>query len=224
MKKDDIVGLTEATAKGLVGIIPGGGLLVEYYDFAKAKVLDKRYKDWQALVENRLENLQMDIEHLADDDFFFSCFQLATANAAKAHQQEKVEMFANALFNGLSLPNISEDKKMFFLNLLDKYTLNTIRLLGFFSESHVVEQNVKRSGMVTTYTIGGTEHPIKHILEALPEYNSDGEYVRSIATQLANDGLVEVIDWRMPVSQEQARCKRTTTLGDEFISYITYNQ
>jgi len=221
MKKEDIKDIVGATIKGAASLVPGGGFLTEYYDLAKNKILNKRFQEWKLLVDDRLSKMHDDIENLASDEFFFSCFQMATENAAKAHQNEKMKLFANALFNTLQFPGLPEDKKMFFIGLLDKYTLNTIKLLRLFSEDYMPQQPQQTSGMVRITEIGGTEYPVKYILEALPEYKGDEGYIQSMATQLTNDGLIHSIDWRIPVSKECAREKKTTKLGDDFIRFIS---
>jgi hypothetical protein len=222
-KEKELLDFAVATTKGAVGSIPFvGGLLSEYIGLVQEKVSDKKSQEWKTLVEERLGKVEVGIEELSEDEFFFSCFQTASLNAAKAYQTEKREMFANALYNSIELKDISEEKKLTFLNLLDKYTLGTIKLLKHYSLKHYNPLDyIRKSGMMTTTIHPGTEHPVKYILEKNPEFVGEGEYIRTMTTQLINDGLVRIIDWDIPVGPEQAREKKTTKLGDEFISYIT---
>lgn len=37
---------------------------------------------------------------------------------------------------------------------------------------------------------------------------------------MVNDSLISSIDFRMPISPKDARSKRTTKLGDEFLEFI----
>ena len=78
--------------------------------------------------------------------------------AMRAYQKEKQELFANALYSSANNIDISTDKKLFYLSLLDSYTLSHIMLLKYFTQNNYNENdNVIRGGMVTTRVIGGTK-------------------------------------------------------------------
>ena len=48
------------------------------------------------------------------------------------------------------------------------------------------------------------------ILEYLPEFKNDTEFVKHITGQLISDSLISAVDFGMPVSKERARGKRIT--------------
>lgn len=208
-----------ATGKGAVSLFPGGGILAEYISLAQNRIADKRMNEWKAKVEDVLEKLQLSIDNLAQDEGFYSCVQLATLGAMRAYQAEKQELFANALYSSANDIDIPTDKKLFYLSLLDSYTLSHIRLLKYFSESHYTG-NVVKNGMVTTQYIGGTESPMTGIIENIPSFKNDTLFVRHIVGQLCSDSLLSIIDFETPVSKERARAKKTTKYGDEFLSFI----
>lgn len=212
-----------ATAKGAIGSIPiAGGFLTEYIDLAQEKIRDKRFLEWKSLVESRLIKLESTPYDLSKNEFFFSCVQIVSTSAMKSYQQEKRQLFANSLLNSIKLTDISEDKKLFFLNLLDKYTLNSISLLNYYKESHYQsDSSIRCTGMVTITTYLGTENPIEQIIKDFPIYQNEPDYLKSLSSQLINDDLIIPIDWNMPKSPEQARAKKTTKLGDEFLRFIT---
>ena len=107
------------------------------------------------------------------------------------------------------------------MSLLDSYTLSHIMLLKYFSQNNYNENdNVIRGGMVTTRVIGGTEHPMKGIVEKMPCFTDDTIIVKHIAGQLCSDSLISIVDFETPVSKERARAKRTTKYGDEFLAFI----
>lgn len=218
--KNDIIDATIATAKGIVGATPMvGSILSEYISLAQDKVADKRMNDWKGMVEIQLSKLRTDLNQIAESEFFYSCVQIATANAMRAHQTEKRQLFANALYHSVTL-DLDEDKKLLFLSLLNQYTLTGIILLKYYSEDHYREGDyVHHSGMLTTYSIGGTEYPIKSIMEGNLQLQDD-EYVMILSNQMVNDSLISSIDFRMPISPKDARSKRTTKLGDEFLEFI----
>lgn len=208
-----------ATGKGAVSLFPGGGFLAEYISLAQNCVADKRMNEWKAKVEDVLDKIPRSINDLAQDEAFYSCVQIATVGAMRAYQVEKQELFANALYSSANDVDISTDKKLFYLSLLDRYTLSHIQLLKYFSESHY-NNSVVRSGMVTTHYIGGTESPMTGIIENIPSFKDDNLFVRHIAGQLCSDSLLSVVDFETPVSKERAREKKTTKYGDEFLNFI----
>ncbi len=178
---------------------------------------------WMGMVEEKLQKLHDKFDELAEDELFFSTIQIATVNAMRSYQAEKRMLFANAIYNTARL-DLNEDKKLLFLSLLDRYTLAGIKLLQYYSQNHYHENDfVSHSGMVTTYTMGGTEYPTNSILKDNPEFENDSAYVKTLSEQLISDGLISPIDFDIPESPQRARRKRTTKFGDEFLSFITVN-
>ena len=208
-----------ATGKGAVSLFPGGGILAEYISLAQGYVADKRMNEWKQKVEEVLEKIPRSIDELAQDEAFYSCVQVATMGAMRAYQKEKQELFANALYSSANNIDIPTDKKLFYLSLLDSYTLSHILLLKYFSESHY-NGNVVKNGMVTTRFIGGTEKPMTGIIESIPDFKDDELLVKHIIGHLCSDSLLSIIDFETPVSKERARAKKTTKYGDEFLSFI----
>lgn len=225
ISKGDVKDAVLATVKGAVSATPlVGGLLSEYIGLAQEKVANRRMAEWKQMIEDKLDKLSSQFDTLTESEFFYSCVQITTVGAMRAYQQEKRQLFANALYNSVLL-DLDQDKKLHFLSLLDRYILSGIKLLKYYSENHYREDDyVRHGGMVTTYISPGTEHPIKHILENNPEFNSDSEYVISLSEQLMGDSLISQIDFKMPESPEQARRKRTTKLGDDFLRFILCNE
>ncbi len=222
ISKNDVKDATISTIKGAISTVPFiGGLFAEYISLAQSKIADKRASQWQAMVEEQLQKLHTDFDSLTENEFFFSCIQVATINPMRAYQDEKRQLFANTILNSIHL-DLDSDKKMLFLSLLDRYTLAGIRLLKYYSENHYHEEDfTHHSGMVTSYTIGGTEYPTTYILKSCPDFKNDENYLKSLSEQLTGDGLISKIDFNIPESPKQARRKRTTRMGDEFLSFIS---
>lgn len=221
ISKDDVKDVAMATVKGAISGVPVvGGLFAEYIGLAQDKIADKRMAQWIGMVEEKLQSLQDKFESLASNELFYSCIQIATVNAMRAYQEEKRLLFANAVYNTAQL-DLDDDKKLLFLSLLDRHTLAGIKLLRYYSESHYHEEDyIHHGGMVTSYTMPGTEHPIKSILQDNPEFKNDVNYVKTLSEQLVGDSLISLIDFGTPESPERARRKRTTQLGDEFLAFI----
>lgn len=224
ISNEDVKDTALATVKGTVSSIPiVGGLFAEYIGLAQDKIADKRMAQWMGMVEEKLQKLHDKFDELAEDELFFSTIQIATVNAMRSYQAEKRMLFANAIYNTARL-DLNEDKKLLFLSLLDRYTLAGIKLLQYYSQNHYHDDDHDRhSGMVTTRSIGGTEYPTKSILKDNPEFENDSAYLKTLSEQLISDGLIFPINFDMPESPQQARRKRTTKFGDEFLSFITEN-
>jgi len=220
---NEIIGdLAVATVKGAVSSIPFiGGLLAEYIGLAQEKITDKRIKEWIESIENRLEKLNCDMKSLSENELFFTSLHIATGKILKELQREKREYFANAVFNTIHITDISEDKKMVFFFLLEKYTLSSIKLLKLYSENNYRDSDyVKRSGSTITTIHPGQEKAFAYIQEKINEFKNEAELVKNLTTQLFYDGLIEEIDFSMPEYPDQSRRKRTTELGDEFLKFI----
>lgn len=208
-----------ATSKAAVSLFPCGAFLAEYLNLAQGYVVNKRLDEWKARVDDVLDKIPKSIDELAQEEEFYSCIQVATIGAMKSYQMEKQQLFANALFSSANNTDISADKKLFYLGLLDSYTLSHILLLKYFSENHYVENTIKK-GMATTIYIGGTESPMKGIIENMPSFKNDLQFVKHIVRKLFTDNLILPVDFETPVSKENARSKKTTKYGDEFLNFI----
>ena len=158
MTKDDVKDVAIATVKGAVASIPFAGVfLSEYWSLAQEKIADRRLKEWIKMVENKIEKLDCDIQELSNDEMFYTAINIATTKALKEIHQEKRKYFANALYNSFAIESISEEKKLVFFNLLEKYTLISIKLLKLFSKNnHKDSDYIENSGGIITTTYPGS--------------------------------------------------------------------
>lgn len=223
INKDLVDGAITATVKASLNLIPGAGsFFSEYLGLARELRLAKREEQWKQMVEQKLEQLSISPQQLVESEFFFSCLQSATEGAIKAYQEEKRQLFANTLLNAVKT-DTHDDKAMLFYALLDRYTLEAIKLLHYFSVDtpDPSEKDYNTGGMVRTYRYGGTQHPVNIILEDNRDFAEDANYIQALVTQLVNDNLVYPIDFRVPVHPDVFRKKQTTQLGDEFLAFIS---
>lgn len=219
--EENIKNLMIATAKGAVSVLPGGGLLAEYIGLVQSTIVEKRMADWMEKVEEMLKRFSQSIDELAQREDFYTCLQVATTGAMRAYEEEKRILFSNALYHSAVDTNIATDKKIFYMELLNSYTLSHIRILQYFSEDHFnSEDRVKRQGDMTIREVGGTETPMVGILEHLPEFQADPDIVKHITGQLISDNLLGIIDFSTPVSKERARKKHITPYGKAFLDFI----
>lgn len=222
-----------STVKGAVGAVPVvGSFLSSYMELSEKLIASKRLNEWQNMVEEKLSQIDSNISEIANSDFFYSCVQTATIGALKAYQNEKCKLFANALYNSYTISNIMDEKKLIFLSLLDKYTLLTIKVLKCYSDDNYEkydkktqrEANPNPTNMMRITVNHGTEKPINYIIDEIPELEKERELAKTIVSQLADDGLIEPIDFYMPEHPQSTRRKRTTIIGDEFLEFIYKNE
>jgi hypothetical protein len=220
-----------ATAKGAVSLLPGGSFLSEYFNLATEHIASKRQQEWQEMIEEKLSKLEDDMSEIASNELFFSCVQTATVGALKSYQKEKCKLFANALYNSYILTDMENEKKLIFMSLLDKYTLLAIKVLNCYSEDNYQkyddkvqkEANPNPRNMVRTTVHHGQERPIDYLIDEIPEIKKERELAKTIVSQLHADGLIEPVDFDMPVYPDTNRRKRSTKLGDEFLEFIYDN-
>ncbi|MCL2593335.1 MAG: hypothetical protein FWD82_08240 [Defluviitaleaceae bacterium] len=130
----------ETAELAMTTAVPWAGLAFNLMKKGVENRGEKRLNEWKshitAIVNCLIRNTisMEDLEELFKSEYFFSAVQIATEGALKAHTEEKRTMFANALYNGFAMKDVSEDKKIFFFPLLDKYTITHIKFLkGYFN-------------------------------------------------------------------------------------------
>ena len=214
-----------ATVKGVAGAVPFvGPITAEYIGLWNHNVASKRQEEWMKLLEERLAQLESFKANIAEDEFFYSCVQMTTIGALKAHEKEKRRIFADALYNSCIKVEFSEEKREIFITLIDRYTLLDIKLLKHFSKDRFQTKGndtKQNSNMLRTHTSPSQESPIKAIGESIPELLNEQELAKVISTKLYSDGLILAVDFEMPAYPERTRCKKTTSMGDQFIDFIT---
>ena len=202
-----------AAIKGSIGAIPiMGSFITEYISLAQQYVGDKRFVEWISILEEKLSKLEDNLEKLAGNEFFYSCFRTATYGAINSYQREKREYLANALKNSLLMIDISEEKRLIFLSLIDRYTLLTIKILIYYSKNITNESDTYHDEKEVRNT---------DIIMNIPEIAEDIGIIDIIENQLFVDGLIEPFNLPDLNYQEQPRRKLTTDLGDEIIRFLT---
>jgi len=213
-----------ATAKGVISTMPAGGLVAEYIGLAKDRAASKIMQDWIALVDVRLAKIESDLETLADDEFFYSFLHTATLGAMKALQKEKREMYANALVNVATLNTITDEKKAVFIWQLDKYSLVSIKVLHLLSQDNtatkVFNQNMNVQNHVYARMRNFDDDFITYVTDNIPELKNEKSFLYLILQTLFIDGLIEKVDSQHMEQGAACAKKRTTLLGDEFVSFI----
>ena len=212
MKKSIVakcVDVAEIVGKTILSEIPiGGALATAVYDVVKGNILQKRQEKWKGLIEDRLSKLEIEIETLGENETFATMLIKTTELAMKTKQEEKLNYLADALENSIT-NNIEEDRLIIFMSFMEKYTTAHIKILNFFNNPCKFE-GISESN----YYMGSPSTPLSKIY---PEVIT---LMDKCITDLYNDGLMNTQSLHATMTGQGMVAKRTTALGDEFLSFI----
>lgn len=216
INKNKIGEMVEIVGKTAISAIPIGGTLITcVWDTVKANAMSKRFEEWKTMVEDRLSFIDVSLEDLGNNDNFATCLLKTTELSAKTGQKKKREYLANALVNSISI-GVDENILMIFLALLEAYTEIHMVVLGYFHNPQKYE-NVRNSNLY----MGA---PITLFYETFPELESQSELINIIIKELYSDGLLNTDSMVTMMTIDGIKAKRTTTLGGNFISFISDTQ
>ena len=124
-------------AKAGIAAIPYvGGSAAELFSLVIAPPLEKRKDDWlrelaEAVDEIKRRKPGLTLEDLSKNDAFVSAALQASQIAIRTHQREKREYLRNALIHTVT-ENSTESEKIFFLALVDLFTITHVEILRLF--------------------------------------------------------------------------------------------
>ena len=206
--KDVALTTAELTAKTIVGAIPYGSILVNVYDAVKGGCLDKRRVKWQNVIEDRLTRVEKTLEDIGNNECFTTTLIKATELAMKTISDEKINYLAGAVLNAIET-TLEEEKLIIFMSLLEQYTVSHIKILHYF-------RNPKQFGADASNYLCGS--PTDVLFRIMPELNTP--LFNKMFKDLYQDGLVTSVDLNCTMTGSGMVAKRTTPLGDEFLSFI----
>ncbi|MEX0812397.1 MAG: hypothetical protein WD048_09275 [Chitinophagales bacterium] len=149
-------------AKGLTGLLPSGGGLVELFDLLIKQPVSERLHEWRVEVAGELLDLQdkvegFQVENLKSNEEFTSFLLEASQIAFKTHQKEKLFYLKNSIGNYFNM-NTEYDKKSSFLSIVDDLTTTHIDCLLFIVEKEdLIVEEVK--GFEVFHEIYSKENP-----------------------------------------------------------------
>lgn len=210
---DLVVGSTKAA----ISMIPiAGAPLVEILNMLVTPTLQKRRDTWFEELGEKLKELEekkyLTWEDLENNETFIDISIKATELALKTSQIEKLEALKNALLNSAKRDSVDISMQQIFLSYIDTFTVWHIKLLKLFDNPQEYASKLQH------ISAGGLDNLINI---AYPELTSKDEFVKQIFKDLYSKGLLntESISGMMTVSGILSR--RTTTMGQNFIKYIS---
>lgn len=211
--------------KGAFGGIPfAGGVASETFGLILSQPITKRRELWMQAVVNKFQSLEGKIdgfwiENLKNDEEFISFLLESSQIAFKTHQEQKLDALKNSVGN-YYVVQISFDKKISFLRVIDNLTPTHFDILLFIShnETLIVE---KTKGFKALNKLYISENQDK----------IDRFYFRKCVRDLESESLIRIsgdfqdfIGGGSFATDESAPSIALLDYGKEFINYIVENK
>lgn len=211
-----------ALTKASISQIPiAGAPAAEIFALVVTPPYERRRDDWIESIGEGLKKLAekvegFRIEELSQNEVFITTVTHASQAAIRNHQKEKLEALRNAVLNA-ALPNApEEDLQLMFLNYVDSFTPWHLVVLKFFDnprewgEKHEIRYPSYMSGSPST------------ILElTFKELQGKQETYDLFVKDLFSRGLLSTDSLHISMTEAGMFAQRTTTLGQQFLSFIT---
>lgn len=112
-------------SKGLLGMIPGGGIVAELIEYWIVPEQQKKIEAWYAYVNQTLDELiqqgKADKEELFADEAFQGIFQKAS-RAWMQNVEELKQPIVKAYFKAAVIKPLPLNKKLIFIEIIDSFT------------------------------------------------------------------------------------------------------
>ena len=209
-----------STVKTLTSAVPYiGAPAVELLNAIVTPSLQKRRDKWFQDIGERLEKIEGKqngiLEQLADNDIFVDISLKTTELALKTSEDEKLEALRNALLNSIVNDTIDISLQQIFLGYVDTFTVWHIKLLKLFDDPSIYKDKLQH------FYSGSLSQVIQ---VAYPELTTDEEFTRQIFKDLYSKGLLNTESLAGMMTADGMLAKRTTTMGQKFIKYISESQ
>lgn len=208
-------------ARASIGAIPAfGGALLEAFNALIEPPMVKRRTEWMIQVTDVLNQLLekgvITEQDLQSNEKFFTTLVHASNVAIRNHEAEKLNALRNAVINS-ALPGAPDDTlQQLFLNIVDSFTSWHIALLKLFQNPKQWAQNCGHT--FPKWAMGGLTSVIE---DAYPSLKGQQDLYRLVWQELFRSGLVNTDGFGVTMSVDGMLSKRTTAIGDRFLSFIS---
>lgn len=202
-------------AKVASSYIPAVGPVVsEIIDYGSNIFEQEKMKQFMNSVENSLQKHEEQLTKIKNDEFGYFYFLKATKRWMEESQSQKLRCYVRAVENGYNA-NISESKKLLFLQKLSEYPVEILELLNYLNENHFVDESTPNHKIYY-----GTIYMKDAICGGLPKYEDDLNLLNNFVNILIRDNFVYLFDLNHPEQVQKAKGKWTTKFGEEFIEFL----
>ncbi len=203
-----------------------GGRASELFSLVITPSLEKRRDKWCESVEQKLKDLEdqvedFKIENLQGNEAFVSTLIQASRLAIANHQKAKREALQNAVLKA-ALPNaIADDLQLMFLNWIDYFMPRHLEMLKFFGDFEP-KTIPTRTGTTELVFIDKAETKRLSVQEAFPGLSLNENIYNQIFADLLTRGLIAPNAPDMPNFHDKVKYNVTITkLGQQFLDFIT---
>jgi hypothetical protein len=222
---DESLGSTVAKNTALAGVKIGigqipivGPAIAEALSAAVAIPAERKQIRFAADVIKRLELLEepIDWETLKNDEGFSATVIHVCQAVNRTASERKLDAFANALVNSTRPSAPDETIRNRFVRFVDEMCDWHLLLLRYFSDpkSYAQEPESRR----TVQTSGSIPQAVS---EAFPEMSTRMDFVRVLVADLQTYGLLPEFSFGGILTASGVQTSRTTTLGLEFLAFIS---
>jgi len=214
--------IAHSAIKAGLGSLPViGSAASELFGFLVTPPLEKRRINWMNDVAEKIKELEskgeINYEELKDNDLFLDVVLQATSLALKTSEKEKVQAFKNVILNSALGELTDETKIKIFLNQIDNFTTWHIKILHFIDDP---QQWFSNAGITPKDYMMGSLHSV--IIDAFPELKDQDALLDIIWNDLNTAGFHRTGSLKTTMTSSGLYVSRTTDLGKEFLSFITF--
>ncbi|HEY7777929.1 MAG TPA: hypothetical protein VIA09_05260 [Nitrososphaeraceae archaeon] len=221
-RKDKLIeaGKTVSSIGGSIASIATGFPLLnvaatELFKLVFIPSIDKRRAEFINRLADRLTELELKIDDLANNPLFVTVVTQSLLIALRSHQEEKLEALRNAVINTAKPLFADDNTYLMFLNCVDAFTPWHIRVL-----------NHLKSNETPIYDLDGNELPIlkgpltEEIRKKFPANEFDGHLIRQVFNDLSSRGFIKIGLLSSSDEGDVVDDAKLTTLGLNFIRFI----
>jgi hypothetical protein len=214
--------VAHALAKSVISQTPiVGAPAAEIFALVVTPPYERRRDEWIENIGNGLKELAEEvegfkIEELSQNEAFITTVTHASQVAIRNHQKEKLEALRNAVLNA-ALPNApEEDLQLMFLTYIDSLTTWHLAILSYLNDPR--EWGNRHGVTYPEWHMGGVSTGLEH---AFPELRGKQDTYDVFVKDLHSRGLIRTDSLHTTVSGGSILASLTSTLGKQFIQFIT---
>lgn len=221
MTKEKVKDIGYALTKAGISMIPiAGAAASELLPLIVTPPMERRRENWMSEVGERLLELEkesgIDLEKLQENEIFIDVVLHSTQLALRTSQQEKLEMFKNAITNTAAGLAPEQAEIQIMLNLIDSYTVWHVKILKLFDDPNDWFSQHDEE-MPKNLIVAG----LKTVLEtAYPELKGRTDFYNLIWEDLNRAGLLNSGSLQASVSGHSLTSRKTTDFGRRFLEFI----
>jgi hypothetical protein len=197
------------------------GLGTLIFDNLVTPPIERRRDSWREEVGQRIQQLegagQVSIEALIQDEQFATTLLQASAVAIRTHEKEKINALRNAVLNAALPEPPAESIQQMFIAWIDGFTTWHLRLARFFQDPKAAFLALGKTPPIIA--IVGNIPAVVQLL--YPELGRRQDFAELVANDLHNKKIIEMPRYVFTGGADGIYCKRTTSLGDQLLGFIS---